>query len=121
MNTFNNNSKPLTWFMGLLLTAFVAGCSGGGDGGGGATAQPGTLGVSLTDAPACGFDLPFAAPQYAVYRTTLPLLFAPSLTTVPGTGKFQVDALASGYTSKSIALVDIGSASQVNMNFALLP
>lgn len=42
--------------MGLLLTAFVAGCSGGGDGGGGATAQPGTLGVSLTDAPACGFD-----------------------------------------------------------------
>jgi len=56
MNTFNNNSKPLTWFMGLLLTAFVAGCSGGGDGGGGATAQPGTLGVSLTDAPACGFD-----------------------------------------------------------------
>ncbi len=56
MNTFHTNSKPLTWFMGLLLTAFVAGCSGGGDGGGGATAQPGTLGVSLTDAPACGFD-----------------------------------------------------------------
>ncbi len=42
--------------MGLLLTAFVAGCSGGGDGGGGATAQPGTLGISLTDAPACGFN-----------------------------------------------------------------
>lgn len=56
MNTFNTNSKPLTWFMGLLLTAFVAGCSGGGDGGGGATAQPGTLGVSLTDAPACGYE-----------------------------------------------------------------
>lgn len=56
MNKYNNNSKPLIWFMGLLLTAFVAGCSGGGDGGGGATAQPGTLGVSLTDAPACGFD-----------------------------------------------------------------
>lgn len=56
MNKSNIKSKPLTWFMGLLLTAFVAGCSGGTDGGGGATAQPGTLGVSLTDAPACGFD-----------------------------------------------------------------
>ncbi|HKQ33704.1 MAG TPA: DUF4382 domain-containing protein [Nitrospiraceae bacterium] len=56
MNKLKNNSKPLIWFMGLLLTAFVAGCGSGGDGGGGATAQPGTLGVSLTDAPACGFD-----------------------------------------------------------------
>lgn len=54
MNKLKNNSKPLIWFMGLLLTAFVGGCSGGD--GGGATAQPGTLGVSLTDAPACGFD-----------------------------------------------------------------
>jgi hypothetical protein len=56
MNKLKSNSKPLIWLMGLLLTVFVAGCSGGGDGGGGATAQPGTLGVSLTDAPACGFD-----------------------------------------------------------------
>ena len=56
MNKFNTKSKPLTWFTGLLLIAFVAGCSGGGDGGGGATAQPGTLGVSLTDAPACGYE-----------------------------------------------------------------
>jgi hypothetical protein len=39
-----------------LVTVFVAGCGSGGDGGGGATAQPGTLGVSMTDAPACGFD-----------------------------------------------------------------
>ncbi len=42
--------------MGLLLTAFVAGCGSGGDGGGGATAQPGTLSVSMTDAPACGYE-----------------------------------------------------------------
>jgi hypothetical protein len=56
MNKLKNNSKPLIWLMGLLLTVFVAGCGSGGDGGGGATAQPGTLGVSMTDAPACGFD-----------------------------------------------------------------
>ncbi|MGH7215738.1 MAG: DUF4382 domain-containing protein [Nitrospiraceae bacterium] len=52
MNNLKNNSKPLIWFMGLLLTAVIAGC--GSDGGG--STQPGTLGVSMTDAPACGFD-----------------------------------------------------------------
>lgn len=44
---------------GLVLAAsgILAGC-GGGDGGSGtvATAQPGTLSVSLTDAPACGYE-----------------------------------------------------------------
>jgi uncharacterized membrane protein len=54
MNKLKNNSKPLIWLMGLLLAGLVAGCGSGGDGGGG-TAQPGTLGVSLTDNPACGF------------------------------------------------------------------
>ncbi|MBI3357013.1 MAG: DUF4382 domain-containing protein, partial [Nitrospirae bacterium] len=41
------------WWMGLLATVFVVGC--GSDGGGGG-AQLGSLSVSLTDAPACGFD-----------------------------------------------------------------
>ncbi|HVB49736.1 MAG TPA: DUF4382 domain-containing protein [Burkholderiales bacterium] len=39
--------------MALLLSALLVGCGGGGGGGGGDT---GTLGVSLTDSPACGFD-----------------------------------------------------------------
>lgn len=51
-----NYSKSLIGLMGLLLIGLVAGCGSGGDGGGAATAQPGTLGVSLTDAPACGYD-----------------------------------------------------------------
>jgi hypothetical protein len=38
--------------MGLLLTVVVTGC--GGEGGG--SVQPGALSVSLTDAPACGYD-----------------------------------------------------------------
>lgn len=41
------------WMTTSVLAALVAGCGGGG--GDGASA-PGTLGVSLTDAPACGFD-----------------------------------------------------------------
>jgi hypothetical protein len=56
MNKFKNKSKPLIWFTGILLTAFIAGCGSGGDGGGMSTAQPGTVSVSMTDAPACGFD-----------------------------------------------------------------
>ena len=55
MNTLKIHSKQLTWLMGLLLTVFVAGC--GGDGGGsGSGTQPGTMSVSMTDAPSCGFD-----------------------------------------------------------------
>jgi hypothetical protein len=60
MNKIAGHSKQLTWVMGLLLTGLVAGCGGdGGSGSGGGTgagAQAGVLGVSLTDAPACGFD-----------------------------------------------------------------
>ena len=52
MNKVENRRKPLIWLMGLLVTVFIAGC--GGDGGG--STQPGVLGISLTDAPACGFD-----------------------------------------------------------------
>jgi hypothetical protein len=51
-----NYSKSLIGLMGLLLAGLVAGCGSGGDGGGGTTAQSGTLGVSMTDAPACGFE-----------------------------------------------------------------
>lgn len=44
--------------LALVMSALVAGCGSGGNGGGGATAnaQPGFLTVSLTDAPACGYD-----------------------------------------------------------------
>ena len=50
--TIMNHYKSLMWVMGFLLTIFIAGC--GSDGGG--STQPGTLGVSMTDAPACGYD-----------------------------------------------------------------
>ena len=56
MKLFENYSKALTWLMASLLAILVAGCGGGGGGGEAVPAAPGTLGVSLTDAPACGFD-----------------------------------------------------------------
>ncbi|HEY1042299.1 MAG TPA: DUF4382 domain-containing protein [Telluria sp.] len=51
------SSKTFGLAAGAALAATLAACGGGGDGG---SAPPvttmGTLGVSLTDAPACGFD-----------------------------------------------------------------
>ena len=47
--------KTAGWLMAALFAMLAAGCSGGGGGGGG-SAGAGTLGVSLTDAPACGYD-----------------------------------------------------------------
>lgn len=41
--------------IGLLAVGLLTGC-GGGDGGTGGGAQAGVVSVSLTDAPACGFD-----------------------------------------------------------------
>ena len=42
MNRFEILSKPLMWFMALLLAAFVAGCGSGGGADGGAVSGPGS-------------------------------------------------------------------------------
>jgi Domain of unknown function (DUF4382) len=55
MRPFQNYFKALPWLMALLFAVLVGGCGGGG-GSATAPAAPGTLGVSLTDSPACGFD-----------------------------------------------------------------
>jgi hypothetical protein len=57
MIDFKNYYKRFLWVMGLLVTGLVAGCGGGDGGSGGTTAQPGTVSVSMTDAPACGFEV----------------------------------------------------------------
>lgn len=53
MKSLDNHSsfRLWAWLTASLFAVFVAGCGGDGSGG-----VPGTLGVSLTDAPACGFD-----------------------------------------------------------------
>ncbi|MEO8342990.1 MAG: DUF4382 domain-containing protein [Gallionella sp.] len=54
MQKFCNYSKPLAWLMATLIALLVAGC--GSSSSSSAGAGSGTLRVSLTDAPACGFD-----------------------------------------------------------------
>jgi len=53
MKLFQSCFKTIPWLIALLLAAVLGGCGATeGEGSG----VPGTLGVSLTDAPACGFD-----------------------------------------------------------------
>jgi len=53
MKLFQSCFKTIPWSIALLLAAVLGGCGATeGEGSG----VPGTLGVSLTDAPACGFD-----------------------------------------------------------------
>jgi len=67
-------------------------------------------------------NLPTVAPMYAPYSATLPLVFAASTTTTPGTGKYTVSAAATGYTSVTYATpVDILVANATNVNFTLTP
>jgi hypothetical protein len=66
-------------------------------------------------------NLPLAAPQYAAYSATLPLVFAPSATVQPGVGKYRVEASGTGYTAKAIDAVDISAANAAKVDFTLAP
>ena len=64
-------------------------------------------------------NLPVAAPQYAPYSATLPLMFAAS--TGVSAGSYRVDASASGYTAKSTDGVSIATDNQAGVDFSLTP
>ncbi len=75
-------------------------------------------GVDLTNAYTLA-GLPLAAPQYAVYSTTLPLAFSPAAGVTPGV--YSLDASATGYTTKSVAAVNLATGNQTGVNFTLTP
>jgi hypothetical protein len=110
MISIKNHSKPLILFLAFLVTASLAGCGGGGDGGSGAAnAQPGTVSVSMTDAPACGYE--------QVNVTVSKVRIHQSNTD---------DVNAAGWTditlnpTRTINLLDLNDPTQPNSNFALL-
>ena len=70
---------------------------------------------------AYALTLPTVAPQLAPYSATLPLVFAAQANTLPGTGKYKVEAAASGYATQSLPSVDISTANQSGVNFTLTP
>lgn len=65
--------------------------------------------------------LPTVAPQLATYSSSLPLVFTTQTNTVPGTGKYKVEASATGYATQNIAAVNISLLSQSGVNFILVP
>ncbi|MBW3500245.1 DUF4382 domain-containing protein [Janthinobacterium sp. NKUCC08_JDC] len=70
---------------------------------------------------AYALTLPTVAPQLAPYSATLPLVFTAQANTLPGTGKYKVEAAANGYAVQSVPSVDISTANQLGVNFTLLP
>jgi len=48
-------------------------------------------------------------------------VFAPAATVQPGVGKYRVDASGTGYTAKTIDVVDISAASATKVDFTLAP
>jgi len=70
---------------------------------------------------AYALTLPIVAPQLAPYSATLPLVFTTQTNTVPGTGKYKVEAAANGYVTQTAASVDISTVNQNAVNFTLTP
>jgi hypothetical protein len=66
-------------------------------------------------------SLPTVAPQLGEYTTSLPIVFVDQPNTVPGTGKYAVQAFATGYTTQTNESVDISSGDQSSINFTLVP
>lgn len=77
------------------------------------------LGVDVTTGAYTIANLQTGMPQLATYGATLPLLFNAKGDTTPGTGKYAVEATASGLTSKTVTPVDLTTSSQANVNFTL--
>jgi hypothetical protein len=63
-------------------------------------------------------NLPLAAPQYAVYSSTLPLAFTASTAVTPG--KYSVGATALGYLGQGVD-TNISAANQTGVNISLVP
>jgi len=70
---------------------------------------------------AYALSLPVVAPQLAPYTATLPLVFTAQTNTLPGTGKYKVEAAASGYAVQTLPSVDIATANQLGVSFTLIP
>lgn len=99
MNIFNSVTKPLTWFMALLLTAFLAGC-----GGGGSAAAPASSSKAITNYSFVGF----AGAPVTINQATTPKTIA--VTLPPGT---PVTALVATFVTTGSS-VTVGGLAQVS-------
>lgn len=66
-------------------------------------------------------NLPTTAPLFAQYSATQPIVFTPQANTVPGTGKYKVEASANGYATQFTPSVNISTTNQSGVDFTLVP
>ncbi len=66
-------------------------------------------------------NLALAAPLLASYSSTLPVVFIAHPNTIPGTGKYAVEASATGYVTQTNPNVNISLINQSGLNFSLTP
>lgn len=65
--------------------------------------------------------LPLTDPQYAVYSSTLPLVFAKNAA-APGIARYKAEATAAGYATQVLTNpIDIATSNAINVNFTLAP
>jgi Ice-binding-like/Bacterial Ig-like domain len=94
MNRFENITKPLMWFMALLLTAFVAGCGDGASspilGGGGAGNVPHGAGDTTKPRVTVTFPVNAASGVPANSKITATFSEAMDSTTITAAGTFTL-------------------------------
>lgn len=73
--------------------------------------------ANLTDGTYTLQNLPTVAPQLGQYSATLPIALVSKTDTIPGTGKYKIEAQSAGHASKNIASVDISTANQTGVDF----
>lgn len=93
MNRFASVTRPLTWFMGLLMVAFIAGCGGGG---GGQSAILGSGGaVSNTVAPTVTAVAPVNnATGVPINYTLITAAFSEPMAPITGAASFTLTCAA---------------------------
>lgn len=75
-------------------------------------------GADVTNGTYTLLNLPTAAPQLGQYSATLPIALVSKSDTTPGTGKYTVEASATGFMSKTMTPVDLTTTNQtVNFTF----
>ena len=107
MNTFVK--RALAWTALAVTAALLSACGGGGSGGTGDSGL-GTLSVSLTDAPACGYD--------AVYVTVSKVRVHQSADASDGAGGWSEIALS---PAKKINLLDLANGVLYELGQTMLP
>lgn len=64
-------------------------------------------------------QLPTVPPLFGKYQAALPIPLSAQTNTVPGTGKYAIEATAIGYVTQTNASVDISSANRTAVDFNL--